>query len=204
METLVKLFPEFKNPFYYNGGGETWETFTIEDVDLWYRYIKVFHKLVPMPELVEDVRPTLHYNDLLYSHYHRPQYICSDVKMLSKEDDYLPHFTIGSNVKCLQCGEDIIALSETMRCDACELEYGTEENDIFGVCDCCGSRMMWDDAVWINDDYRICPRCAETQTYSCPRCGEIIFKEDMRYHAGKDEYYCINCIDEMMEDELDG
>ena len=83
-----------------------------------------------------------------------------------------------------------------MRCDDCELECGTTENDRFGFCDCCGSRMLVDDAYYIDDDM-LCYNCFRAQGAQCERCGNSYYKEDISYNRDTEQYLCEFCINEI-------
>lgn len=199
LKKLIAFTALFTSNLYYSENN--WEHYVVDWPDLFSKYIKYNHRLVAINDMVTDVS-NLHYDDLKWSNFYNPYYIVDKFSIYNdKDDNYIPHFTIGAKVKCLHCGQENIAGGESMRCDHCESLYGTEENDEWGHCDICGARVRWDDMEYMEDDTRLCPHCYETETCKCPRCDQVVFRNDMIYHAGDDEYYCEVCIHEIMEED---
>lgn len=190
----IPLLTKFFSNYWWE-----WDDFTVDHNDLYSRYIKIYHKLVALDEIITDCS-SLHYNDLKWSNYSKPMYI-PELNYAEFKLGYLPHFYIGAEVRCLHCGNTYIEDAVTMRCDDCELEYGTEDNDNYTYCDCCGIRLHWDDVNYITDDYRVCNDCFQEKGFICPQCGETIFAEDAVYYAPHDEYYCDECVEMFVENE---
>lgn len=186
------------NSITYHGKGRypaCWEHFIIDDHRLYDRYIAFHGRLHELKKIVKDNSP-LHYNDLLYSTCYTPYYAFDRVNFEMDED--LPLVEVGYHVNCLDCGKEPIMNGETMRCLTCELDHGdTPDNDIFGTCDCCGRRMLWDDALRMKNDWYICPTCYREEVYECPCCTELIFNIDKIYDYNREEYYCSECIEDM-------
>ena len=105
---------------------------------------------------------------------------------------------IGEEVPCLHCGNELIFNSETMRCDDCELKYGTEENETYTYCDCCNTRIYTDNGYTIesNGDI-ICEACFREQAFICECCGNIYYNDDKVYDPEEDRWYCRDCYDSM-------
>lgn len=176
---------------------------TVDLPGLYSPYIEMAGRLFPVVELVEEPTYPLHYNDLINSHYYKPIYIYDDsFEMIEQICDGGPsHIHMGEDIKCLHCGHRYISEPETMRCRECELEFGYEENDVYGTCDICGGRMLWEEATYMGDDYRLCPHCVETHTYECPQCGQLVFMDDRKWLEDREEYYCEDCYYMFLENE---
>ena len=104
------------------------------DVDVKY-HIAINSTLYPIRRVVKD-KSKLHFNDVLRSSVYTPFYMTKafvDVKN--------PLVEIGADPKCCQCGKLPIEYCDVMRCDACELMYGSEDTDGFTWCDMCHRRL---------------------------------------------------------------
>ena len=133
-------------------------------------------RLKAMDELVIDMG-NLHYNDLLYSTCYTPYY-----SYYYKATSHNTHFTIGSYVPCLECGEVDIDNHEYMRCIDCEEENGNSDNDDFCHCVSCNRHMRIENAIWVNDDtVPVCRHCARDAIATCLHCGEKWLINDLRY-----------------------
>ena len=155
-----------------------------------------------MNEIVREGENSLNYNDLLKSTcYHYPYYTTlNSWNLHSIEYRRKNPIIIGAEVPCLHCGNELIHNPETMRCDDCELQYGTEENDIYGSCDCCGARIYVDDAICVGDDGDvICEACYDTQCFVCDNCGQVHYNTNKHFVPGKSEddgvWYCQYCYE---------
>ena len=81
-----------------------------------------------------------------------------------------------------------------MRCDDCELEFGTEENDVYTFCDCCGARIYVDDGISVNDGAGlVCEACNKTECFICDFCGETYFNDQRVFIPQQEEWYCTHC-----------
>lgn len=164
-------------------------------------YVPVRGDLIKMTEIVHDAPRSLHYNDLLRSStYLHPFYTIKDNNSWSRWQYSQPTFQIGGSVKCLHCGNHLISNSETMMCDDCEIEYGHEENDIYGVCDCCGTRIVRDDATWVGDEL-VCDACFAKECFICECCDEVFYTADRIYDKKYGEYTCPWCYEERRKKE---
>ena len=171
-----------------------------------YNYYPIGTHLVPLNDLVRDAENATHFNDVLRSSYYTPQYM-----QLVKEYHYYvraicgedfpsvsPHvgkgekITVGAGVPCVQCGKHpILEGSDTMRCYFCELNYGTTENDMFGFCACCGTRLDTNNGYYY-DEQLYCKECYEESFDTCSMCGDTYPKESM-YVDDDGEYVCCYC-----------
>lgn len=112
------------------------------------RYFFLNERLYKDTELIKDVGPSdkLHFNDLLYSSFYEPYYCWK------WDYDRKIHFTIGSNVPCLRCGENELFSHDSMLCEECSEDYIT--------CEHCGCVINRDDGIWIESrDMVVCPDC---------------------------------------------
>ena len=170
-------------------------------------YVPLYGAILPLYTLVKDAQGSRQFNDVLRSSCYDPIY---SVKTKSSFWDSEPvciagtdtHFIIGESTYCLQCGKDLVLDgSGTMRCYDCEFKYGTEPNDVFGYCDCCGRRIVLDDANYIeNDDLVYCDHCYDIHYAECEECGNVYRKEDMHYVRTEGIYVCDYCYEQEEEE----
>lgn len=169
------------------------------------KYIVYDNQLVDINRVVREGLNCLNYNDILQSTcYIYPYYAIYDPYGHHTVDDLLAcPMIVGKEVLCLHCGEKLISNPETMRCDDCELNFGTEENDIYGACDCCGRRIYVDDAVAVGDDGDlICNSCFHTQAFFCDCCGGAYYEADRVFVLDENNeedglWYCRSCYEDM-------
>ena len=81
-----------------------------------------------------------------------------------------------------------------MRCEWCEMEYGTEVNDVYTFCSCCGRRMYVDDAYYVGDDM-VCGYCFDSECFECDDCGELFYNDEKRYCDETGMHLCSRCYD---------
>lgn len=171
------------------------------------RYIPLHH-----PQAIEDIvvdcgTSKLHYNDVLYSRYYPyPYYSCAYDKTVYGDCLAIKNSTVevGHNVYCLHCGKYLIEPnSDTMMCFSCELDYGKMVNNTFGFCDCCGERILLDDATYLEYNNKIyCATCVGKQLIRCNFCDDLLDKND----AVQDDdgnYYCADCWDDKNEEDIE-
>jgi hypothetical protein len=174
-------------------------------VSLATRYIVYDNQLVDIRKVVREGPNCLNYNDILKSTcYKYPYYSIYDPYSYHSVDHLLMHpVVVGEEVPCLHCGEELIRNPETMRCDDCELEYGTEENDVYSSCDCCGARIYVDDAICVGDDGDlICDACFHAHAFVCDCCGNVYYEADRVFVPNKNNeedgaWYCRGCYEDM-------
>ena len=167
------------------------------------KYIIYANQLVDIKRVVVDGENSLNYNDVLRSTcYEYPYYTIMNPHQYHSVDCLLRHpIVIGEEVPCLHCGGELILNPETMRCDDCELKFGTEDNDIYGSCDCCGARIYLEDAISVNDgDEMICGSCYDAHCFICDCCGNVYYNEEKVYIAedpeeGAEAWYCRHCYE---------
>jgi hypothetical protein len=141
----------------------------------------------------------LNYNDVLSSTcYKYPYYTILNPYGFNRTYN-LKNKTIivGGEIPCLHCGQELIRDPETMRCDECELEFGYEDNDNYGHCECCGCRIYYDDAYYVGDDY-ICDHCFNNECFVCDNCGEAYYNTDkhcVEIEEDRVEYMCPHCYE---------
>ena len=175
--------------------------------DLAGKYLVYANQLVNIIDVVKDGPNAMNYNDVLRSTcYQYPYYAvhCTYGYGYRGIDHLLEHpVVIGEEVPCLHCGNELIHTPETMRCDDCELEFGTEENEVFGSCDCCGARIYVDDAISVGDDGDlICDHCFSTHAFVCDCCGGVFYEGDKvfvpdKHNEDDGQWYCRGCYEDM-------
>ena len=197
---------DFAPPKYEHWCADYIDEYTTRDhpqikCELYDKYIPIYGFLGRLGEVVRPGNEALNYNDVLYSScykypnyamIHRRSYVHNRLSIVKLLEDPI---IIGDSVKCLCCGNHTITNHETMRCDKCELDYGYEENDSYGSCNCCGARIYFDDSYVIGDEY-VCDNCYENECFNCDVCGEAYFNHD-RHYVKFDEtnsgYVCNYC-----------
>lgn len=169
------------------------------------KYLVYANQLIEINQVVHDGQNALNYNDVLRSTCYRyPYYAVFNPYGYNSVDYILKHpVIIGAEVPCLHCGQELISNPETMRCDDCELEFGTEENDVYSTCDCCGARIYVDDAISVGDDGDlICDSCFHSHAFVCDCCGGVFYEEEKVFIPDKNDeengqWYCRGCYKDM-------
>ena len=83
------------------------------------------------------------------------------------------------------------------------MNYGTEENDVYTSCDCCGARIYIDDSVCVGDDGDIvCDSCFQNHCFVCDCCGGVFYEGDKVFIPDKNseedgQWYCRGCYEDM-------
>ena len=158
--------------------------------------------LLALGSVVKDAQGALQFNDLLRSScYQYPYYSIRDNQSWYEGYGALPEVTVGASVKCLHCGKHWITNPETMMCDDCELQYGHEENEIYGTCDCCGARIIRDEATSVGYYDMVCDNCYNTQCFICDCCDEVCYNTDKVYDSRHEDYVCKRCYEERQEED---
>lgn len=169
------------------------------------KYLVYANQLVDLNKVVLEGPNCLNYNDILKSTcYKYPYYAILDPYGYHSVDHLLNHpVVVGDEVPCLHCGKELIHNTETMRCDDCELEFGTEENDVYSSCDCCGARIYVDDAICVGDDGDlICDSCFHSHAFVCECCGGVYYEADKVFipdekDPNEGRWYCRGCYEDM-------
>lgn len=161
------------------------------------KYLVYRDRLVAIDDVVKQGNNALNYNDVLYSTcYKYPYYAILNGwhnELWLKDSPIV----VGGEVPCLHCGNELIFNAETMRCDDCELNYGFEDNDNYGHCDCCGCRIHYDDAYYVGDDY-VCDHCFNNECFVCDNCGEAYYNSEkhcVEVEQDEVEYMCSHCYE---------
>lgn len=192
-----KLIINSFNLLYFNSytkwHNDVYHYFTMEDgekIPFRSPQILLQGKFYNIGEVVSDAPNSLHFNDLLNSSCYTPYYISH--KYVHAED---LKFEIGSPVKCLHCGDNLITNSDIMVCEECakKEEYLLEG---YVSCTCCDRRIREEDAVYTSFGY-LCPCCYEEECSTCEKCGQVFFNEDITYNRDYDLYVCESCEKEL-------
>lgn len=163
-------------------------------------YIAIGGKIYPIRDKVVDAKNSLQFDDLINSSCYRP-YIAVRARGFYASDADEWHWDIGGEINCLNCGKSLIEHSDFMRCDSCELAYGDSENDIFGYCDCCGRRILLDEAYYVDSDEIVCSDCFKNECMTCDRCGNGYYRSSMKYNEEYHKYLCPWCSEDMERGE---
>lgn len=173
-----------------------------ETRDLGCKYLVYGNQLLDINDVIKEGLNSLNYNDVLRSTCYRyPYYTMRGYGNIQYIKEY--PVVIGAEVPCLHCGNELISNAETMRCDDCELKYGTEENDVYTSCDCCGARIYIDDSVCVGDDGDIvCDSCFQNHCFVCDCCGGVFYEGDKVFIPDKNseedgQWYCRGCYEDM-------
>lgn len=154
-----------------------------------YALVPIGGKFYRNTDMITDVPGSRHFDDLLYSSYYTPYYCYR----LSSQEDI--HFTIGSHVHCIKCGEKDPA-ENSMICRDCERTYGMELPGYY-ICDICGARIPQEEGTWIaNGNLLVCDSCYENECSTCYDCGEVYPNDSMYYDDDNYRWYCSSCWDE--------
>lgn len=168
-----------------------------ETIRLFRKYIPIEGQLIEMDKLVCDTKNSLQYNDLLKSTCYDPMYSFrshrwSRTAFSNYADPIDTKFSIGKEVKCLHCGDDVITYSNMMRCTDCEAEYGEDSEDFY-YCSYCERRVHYDDAHWLAGDEVVCQQCFDNVIQRCDCCGEYYHEDDITYDRETGTYTCEYC-----------
>lgn len=183
---------------YKFNGYNTWRNNWFEEVEgekLDTKHIAIHGTIYPDTDLIIDGNNSMAYNDLLHSTIYLKPYITLNENLLYWRLDF--SITIGSEVKCIHCGKEIVEHSNTMLCTECDLEFGNEVNDTVGCCDLCGRRMVLDDGYDVDGYDTICPKCYEEYCFNCARCGCTEYKTRQHWNKELQDFICDNCQEEL-------
>lgn len=160
---LNELLPSFK--IFNENNWTNWEKITEDNA------INIEDFSILIEEIVKQNNGTKCFNDLLHSHYYVPSYT---YKYIEDENGIIPLIDINSSkiivggyTYCLHCGiKEILLGSSTMMCENCELEYGTEENELFSFCVACGKRIYREDGFFYEGEV-FCYDCYHSEFETC-------------------------------------
>lgn len=173
------------------------------DIPLKCRYMVIDNELVDIERIVVEGKNSLNYNDILSSScYKYPYYAIFKPWVYHSIENLINNpVIVGEEIPCLHCGEELIGNSETMRCYDCELKYGTEVNDTYSICDCCGGRIYLDDAISVDDGIdMICDSCFREHAFICENCGGVFYNTEKVFHSekGDSHWYCRDCFEDII------
>lgn len=118
---------------------------------LYDNYLYIDGHLIPRRKLIQQSNE-LFYNDLTMSTKYIPSY-CWNKNNIQPRQFYEPQaMKIGGNPICPCCGVNTVEFSDEMICVSCDDRYGTQDNDEFTRCHCCGVRILREDAYWNERD----------------------------------------------------
>ncbi len=157
-------------------------------------------RLYRLSDVIKDAETELHYNDLLYSSYYVPYYSSKIRKYKSKKP---PKIIVGSDVKCVCCGQNYINRGERfMLCTDCEISTGHTNNYV--RCACCGEYVNIEDVHYLHNDDPVCDRCIESEDIIyCDDCGEYFYREEVRWSEKYERFFCERCFSEIADEEAE-
>ena len=163
------------------------------------RHYPIGENIYKLTDLIVDQtsgkhNEVLHFNDLIRSSCYLPYYKWNKYSWRAQN---CAKIEVGGAPYCIHCGEQEIAYTDSMYCDACELEFGSSENEQFARCGCCESRFEADEGMWTDDGSFICPACQENECQVCEQCGTYVFKDRAIFCAEIDGFLCPACKEDM-------
>lgn len=161
------------------------------EYDLLDPHIQIRGRLYPLHDIVINHPDSLQFNDVLRSSCYRAHYTAN--RNVPWYSEMVDRVYVGGTCNCLRCGEGKITNPESFMCDDCELEYGEIDSEVYGTCDCCGRRMLREEAYYIYDTEEICESCANSECFVCACCDELYYNIDKVYIEAEDKYVCTNC-----------
>lgn len=197
LDLVLSIFnnfkPDFREPFANTTKMSKWQNDYVDsyissqsqtEKGLESEYAVIRNRLIDIREIVYEGAGALNYNDVLHSTcYTKPYYSVRGTHAYRGVSSLRGSIIVGGMVHCLHCGTKVINSSETMRCNHCELEFGTEMNEIYGGCACCGRRIFLDDAPEVGYyGELVCESCYDNECFVCQRCGEAHYNENKHYH----------------------
>lgn len=156
------------------------------------RYAVINRSIYDKYKIVKDAKNSKHFNDITRSScYMNPYYMfiktCDPYKSLK--------FTIGSETKCISCGDEVIDGWSTMMCPNCELDNGYDD-DQYAQCECCGNTIYRDYCHWVSDEC-ICEDCYRKEAFACECCGEEHYNSHKRWNETIKKFVCEWCDQEL-------
>lgn len=190
--------------FNFQGSWSKWHCDEIKSYDfdgdesqsdsIWFNsvYIPMRGRLYSKNELITDGKHTNHFNDLLRSSCYVPYYTFCKSGWWGHSSNI--HFSIGEECPCVACGKDYIAVTDSMLCQSCELDFGESEDEMFTSCDCCGRRILYDESWFVESTgENVCSHCADSECRTCDNCGELYYKSEIHYDRINEDYRCHHC-----------
>ena len=173
---------------FLRSNGET------EDIDEG-NYCVINKGIFDIRKIVKDAEHSRHFNDVLRSScYLKPYYMFK--KYWSPQANI--NIEVGSEAKCLCCGEHYINGGDTMMCSDCECEFGDSDSDEYRTCDSCGGRHYYEEGEWIGDEW-LCDSCIDIETFRCECCGERAYNSEKHWDDDNGRYICDYCLNERIE-----
>lgn len=160
------------------------------------KYFVMCGQVFNIQDVVKDAPNSRHFNDLLRSSCYTKPYYMFEKRYWTLTD---VQYTIGSEVKCLCCGEKAVQSGDTMMCPECTCQYGDNvDPEEYPTCDCCGSRFWAPEGWWVGDDF-VCQACYDSECFRCERCGENCYNDEKHYDENTKLFICNECYNEVEE-----
>ena len=193
LDNILEATYNAKFIFWYHP--EPWSNFKFNKIKTedGYRYLDDNYVILgehpyAMNDLVKDCNNPLHYNDLLHSTCYTPYYTYTGFSRWNYKKGTIDSFSIGSEVPCLYCGENLISESNLMLCHNCNREMHPDH-----YCAECGHYIGEGDGVYVEGEF-ICDNCAWDVARRCEMCGEYFFEEHTTWDEDLCGYVCDHCL----------
>lgn len=163
------------------------------------RYVPFWDGFQEFHQVIKDAPNAKQFNDVLNSSFYSPSYCC--ILLEGVRDNVAVEATtttvpieVGHSVKCLRCGkEEILEGEDTLMCYDCELKWGGSENNLFGYCWNCDSRIPTEQGVYAANGELYCYECAANYLQECDECEELYNKESLI--SVDNNLYCPRCAE---------
>lgn len=204
LDTALNIYNDFmvkESRFKYSKWSQDYAK--VDGRELVYRYFMRNGGLERLESVIYNGMDNLAYNDVLCSSLYKFPYYTQ----LSAGPDWavkdISNILVGGPVCCIHCGGNHITRKggHSMRCDPCELEFGTSDNEDIETCAVCGTRIFVEDAIEVDGgNYDIiCQDCYERECFCCDNCDRVYYNCEVnviRYEDGSIERYCDDCVKE--------
>lgn len=163
------------------------------------RYIPYQGKLYEMSNFIFD-ESNLHFNDLLGSSCYTTPYYSTRGTIWGTVVAYsIPHFHIGSQVKCLKCEREYLKHSESFVCNNC---YDGDTFEDYWRCEICDGYITEDNVYAGPNGEVMCEYCHDQQVSYCPKCGASFYRIEGTYSRDYDDLVCPNCEKAALKDAV--
>jgi hypothetical protein len=190
LKEIRKIFKS-DDRFYADWDNEYITTKNLKNNWLEGRYVPYRGKLFEMSEFIQD-ESNLHFNDLLESSCYITPYYSTARNMWGNFPLYtIPHFHIGSQVKCLRCEEEYLEHSESFVCDNC---YEGDVFEDYWHCEVCDGYITEDNIYTGPNGEAMCEYCYNQQVDYCSRCGKSFYQSEGVYSKKYSGTICPNCV----------
>ena len=168
------------------------------------KYLIYNSRLLDIEKAMIEGYHAMNFNDVLGSSCYRyPYYAILDP--YKYRSSWHGPIIVGEEVRCLHCGQGVVENPDTMRCHECEMKFGTEINEVYDTCSCCGARIYIEDSAMVGEEL-VCDYCLTHNTFTCADCKEVFFNYDKKFIPGDSEddegkWVCPYCYEDYLEEK---